>query len=113
VAVWGDRLRLAQALGNLIANAVEHGHGAVEVRGAVRHGHARIMVSDRGPGLPAPVAEMRRRPRRGRGTRGRGLAIAAEVAELHGGRLACAPAEIGACLVLELPVAGGVRATAS
>jgi len=25
--VWGDRLRLAQALGNLIANAIEHGEG--------------------------------------------------------------------------------------
>jgi signal transduction histidine kinase len=31
--VWGDRLRLAQATGNLIANAIEHGGGIVEVRG--------------------------------------------------------------------------------
>jgi signal transduction histidine kinase len=66
----------------------------------------RITVSDRGPGLPAPVAELRRRPRRGRGARGRGLAISAEVAEAHGGRLVSAPAETGARLVLELPVAG-------
>ena len=29
VVVWGDRLRLAQALGNLLANAIEHGGGAV------------------------------------------------------------------------------------
>ena len=35
VSVWGDRLRLAQALGNLIANAIEHGGGAVEVLGVV------------------------------------------------------------------------------
>jgi signal transduction histidine kinase len=104
--VWGDRVRLAQALGNLIANAVEHGRGPVTVHGVVRQGRVRIAVADRGPGLPAPVAELRRRPRRGRGARGRGLAISAEVAEAHGGRLLSAPSYMGARLVLELPVAG-------
>jgi signal transduction histidine kinase len=104
-AVWGDRLRLAQAVGNLIANAVEHGSGPVRVEGAVRVATVRVAVSDRGPGLPAPVAELRRRPRRGRGARGRGLAIAADVAEAHGGALVSAPSERGARLVLELPVA--------
>jgi signal transduction histidine kinase len=113
VVVWGDRLRLAQALGNLIANAVEHGRGPVDVHGALRHGEVRITISDRGPGLPAPVAELRRRPRRGRGAHGRGLAISAEVAELHGGRLASAPADAGARLVLELPVAEGISGSAS
>ncbi|MGZ4172158.1 MAG: sensor histidine kinase [Solirubrobacteraceae bacterium] len=103
--VWGDRLRLAQALGNLIANAVEHGRGPVAVHGTMRDGRVRITVSDHGAGLPAPVAELRRRPRRGRGGRGRGLAISAEVAEAHGGRLASAPSQVGARLVLELPVA--------
>jgi signal transduction histidine kinase len=101
--VWADRLRLAQATGNLIANAIEHGGGAVEVRGSARPGHARIEVIDGGPGLPAPVAELVRRPHSGRGTRGRGLAIASAVASGHGGRLAVAPAELGARLVLELP----------
>jgi signal transduction histidine kinase len=104
--VWGDRVRLAQALGNLIANAVEHGRGPVEVHSTTRRGHVRISVSDRGPGLPAPVAELCGRPRRGRGTRGRGLAITADVAEAHGGRLVSAPSDVGACLVLELPAAG-------
>jgi signal transduction histidine kinase len=102
--VWGDRLRLAQAIGNLIANAIEHGQGPVDVSGAVRDGRARIVVSDHGSGLPAPVAELIRRPRRGRGERGRGLAIAAEVARAHGGCLVSAPAKCGARLVLELPV---------
>ena len=32
-AVRGDRLRLAQACGNLLANAIEHGQGPVRVRG--------------------------------------------------------------------------------
>jgi len=101
--VWGDRLRLAQAAGNLISNALEHGGGVVEVRGRADRGGARIEVTDTGPGLPAPVAELVRRPHRGRGRRGRGLAIATAVAESHGGRVAVAPSERGARLVLELP----------
>jgi signal transduction histidine kinase len=104
-AVWGDRLRLAQAIGNLLANAIEHGRAPIGVEVAVRGGVVRVAVSDGGPGLPAPVADLRRRPRRGRGTRGRGLAIAAEVAEAHGGALVSAPSERGARLVLELPAA--------
>jgi signal transduction histidine kinase len=104
--VWGDRLRLAQALGNLIANAIEHADGPVAVQSRVRDGHVRITVSDCGRGLPVRIDELRRRPRRGRDTRGRGLAISAEVAEAHGGRLVSAPCEVGARLVLELPMAG-------
>jgi signal transduction histidine kinase len=56
--VWGDRLRLAQATGNLIANAIEHGGGAVAVQGSVRAGVVRVLVRDGGPGLPAPVAQL-------------------------------------------------------
>jgi signal transduction histidine kinase len=101
--VWGDRLRLAQATGNLIANAIEHGGGVVEVRGSAEEGRARIEVIDAGPGLPAPVAELVRRPHGGRGRRGRGLAIASAIAAGHGGRLSAAPSRRGARLVLELP----------
>ncbi len=107
--VRGDRLRIAQATGNLIANAIEHGGGVVDVRGRAEEGNVRIEVIDGGPGLPATVAELARRPRAGRGERGRGLAIAAAIAEAHGGQLVAAPTERGARLVLELPATDGAQ----
>jgi signal transduction histidine kinase len=119
--VQGERLRLAQAVGNLIANAVEHGGGVVSVSWHAAAATVRIEVADRGDGLPAPVAELARRrplrwpsPRRERAARarpqagsrrGHGLAIASAIAARHGGRLAAAPSDRGARLVLELPLA--------
>jgi signal transduction histidine kinase len=112
VLVHGDRTRLAQACGNLLANAIEDGRdadgGEVVLRARAGLHTVRIEVLDDGPGLPAPVAQLvRRRPRGGRAARGRGLAIAADVAARHRGRLASAPSERGARLVLELPTAAG------
>jgi signal transduction histidine kinase len=101
--VRGDRLRLAQAVGNLVANALEHGTGRVELLARSVGDRVRIEVADEGPGLPAPVADLARRPRAGRGRRGRGLAIAADIADRHGGRLVAAPSARGARVALELP----------
>jgi signal transduction histidine kinase len=108
--VLGDRLRLAQACGNLVANAIEHGAGAqrarlVRVRSAAVDGWARVEVVDSGPGLPAPLPALVAAARGRRSPRGHGLAIAAGVAERHGGRLVSLPATCGARLVLELPEA--------
>jgi signal transduction histidine kinase len=107
--VDADRRRLGQAVGNLLANAIEHGGARVAVSVAQRGDLVRVEVSDDGRGLPAPVAELSRRGRRARGAHGHGLAIATAVAEAHGGRLAAAPAHVGARLVLELPAAGPSR----
>jgi len=104
VVLRGDRLRLAQACGNLLANAIEHGGGEVVLRARASLHTVRIEVLDRGPGLPAPVPELIRRARGGRAVRGHGLAIAEEAAARFGGRLAAAPSERGARLVLELPI---------
>jgi signal transduction histidine kinase len=103
VQVRGDRVRLAQALSNLVANALEHGRGPVDLAVRRRGSAVQVEVADHGPGLPAPVGELTRRRRAGRGRRGRGLAIAEQIARSHGGRLATAPADTGARIALELP----------
>jgi signal transduction histidine kinase len=112
--VIGDRYRLAQATGNLIGNAIEHGGGVVQVLGRLDGASVRLEVTDGGPGLRAPVRSLTRKARAGKGRRGRGLAIASDIARDYGGRLAAAPSERGARLVLELPAApaGGVAASA-
>jgi len=105
----GNRMRLTQACGNLLANAIEHAGGHIELRGRTFGERVRIEVVDQGPGLPAPVAQLTRAARAGRGSRGRGLAIASEIAARHGGRLASAPSLHGARVALELPTAGPGR----
>jgi signal transduction histidine kinase len=106
LVVRGERLRLAQACGNLVANAVEHGGGDVAVRARALGPTVRVEVTDAGPGLPAPVPALLARARAHRGRRGHGLAVAARVAARHGGRLAAGPSPQGARMVLELPAAG-------
>jgi signal transduction histidine kinase len=103
--IRGDVLRLTQALGNLVSNAAEHGGGEVSVRVSAPKGCVRVEVSDDGPGLPAPVASLASAARGRTTARGHGIAIAARIAREHGGRLAAAPSERGARLVLELPAA--------
>jgi signal transduction histidine kinase len=105
--VWGDRVRLAQASGNLIANAIEHGRGPVELQARTMGDRVRIEVLDSGPGLPLPVGVLARRRRAGRGSRGRGLAIASAIVTVHGGRLAAAPSTSGARLAIDLPAYAG------
>jgi signal transduction histidine kinase len=77
--VAGDSRRLAQAFGNLLANAVEHGGGEIVVRGRPSNGGVRVEVEDRGA---QPLAR-----RNGSSRRGRGLVIATRAVEQAGGRL--------------------------
>ena len=102
--VRGDARRLGQAIGNLIANALEHGGGTVELRARVIDHRARIEIADEGSGLPAPIRELAGRPRAGIGRRGRGLAIASDIVARHGGRITTAPSARGARVAIELPL---------
>src|SRR3954447_18532536 len=49
LSVEGDRIRLEQALTNLVENALEHGGGEITVRAREAGGEVQIHVEDRGP----------------------------------------------------------------
>ncbi len=104
-AVLADPLRIAQACANLVGNAAEHGGGVVRVRVRATGEVVRIEVADDGAGLPGSVAALTASARARHGRRGHGLAIAAAIAEHHGGRLAAAPSDRGARLMFEVPAA--------
>ena len=109
------RQLLAQALANLLDNAVKYAAdtGVVEVRAGASDRSVRISVSDHGPGIPAA--------QRDRATQrfvrlvgddripgsGLGLSVAAAVASLHRGRLLLEDAGPGLRATLELPLVRG------
>jgi signal transduction histidine kinase len=87
VTVRANRGRLAQALGNLLANAIEHGGGQVRVVGRRTTRGIRVEVRDSG--------------------RGHGLTIAAKAMRDSGGRITAAKAGEGTAMTIELPVVDG------
>jgi signal transduction histidine kinase len=93
--VLADRRRISQALGNVVANAAEHGRGPVEISGS--RGPQGLRVEVRNGGSPEP----RRRPGRGRG---RGLSIASSALATAGGRLSVRSDGEVTTAALELPV---------
>lgn len=95
--VEGDPARVAQALDNLLANAVEHGGPPIVVTGARVAGRLRITVANGfGDRAPLPAGD----PRRGHGTE-----IVTRVAAAHGGRFALCHTGRGCVAALELPLA--------
>jgi hypothetical protein len=103
--VVGDRDLLAQAVGNLVDNALKFTPAGGRVRIAARataRDRIDIIVDDTGPGLPAPdrarAGERFFRADASRGTPGSGLGLSLvrAVAHLHGGDLLLADASPGA-----------------
>jgi two-component system OmpR family sensor kinase len=88
----GDRLRLEQALGNLVDNALRHGAGTVRLEARPVGGSVVLTVSDAGTGftpefMPYAFERFSRADvARGAGGAGLGLAIVDAIARAHGGR---------------------------
>jgi signal transduction histidine kinase len=95
--IEGDAGRLAQALDNLLANAIEHGGPPIVITGARVAGRIRITIANGvRPGLMRRAPD----PRRGHGTD-----VVSEAASAHGGRFALCQTASGCVAALELPLA--------
>ena len=106
--VHADPDRLAQALDNLVDNALRHGSGTVTISAQATPDGAVIEVRDEGSGLADGFADhafdrfTSAAPGRSGGGSGLGLAIVAAIASAHGGRAKALPGPGGA-VRLELP----------
>jgi two-component system OmpR family sensor kinase len=108
--VEGDRLRLEQALGNLVDNALRHASGRVRLQALPgADGTLELHVRDEGPGFPTaflPQAfERFTRPSADRASRGAGLglSIVQTIASAHGGTVTAANRDDGADVWIALP----------
>lgn len=115
--VEADRCELAQALDNLIVNAIEHGGPQVVVEARRCGERLRVTVVDSGRAscgarrradVAAALARLS-----GRRRHGHGLAVVRRVAAAHGGRFALSRSEQGALAVLELPLAAAAAERAA
>ncbi|MDP9089386.1 MAG: HAMP domain-containing histidine kinase [Pseudomonadota bacterium] len=111
--VSGDPVLLAQALGNLIDNAIKYApvNGSIEVAVHKRsEGTAEISVSDNGPGIAdsekSKAVERFYRGDASRGTPGvgLGLSLVQAVAKLHGSALSLSDQKPGLRAAMTLPL---------
>ena len=108
--IHGDAKALTQALTELTSNAIlaSRSGGQVLLLVARQGSHVRASVQDEGQGIPRErrkgLFEPFHRGPQSFSPAGLGLAIVREVARGHSGEAHAEEQEVGACLVLELPV---------
>jgi two-component system, OmpR family, sensor kinase len=109
-----DRLRVEQALTNLVENALRHGGGAVQIEARPNGTVIELHVTDEGPGIPEDFIDhaferfSRADVARARGGTGLGLAVVDAIARAHGGSAhARNRPEGGADVWIELPDSRG------
>jgi signal transduction histidine kinase len=110
--LFGHRQLLAQALSNLLENAIRYGSDGGEIDVRVERGdkRVRIEVGDRGPGIPLDRRQeaLRRFGRldssRSDEGAGLGLALARSIAHLHEGELRLDDNRPGLLTTLDLPI---------
>ncbi|WP_306362172.1 ATP-binding protein [Nocardia sp. CC227C] len=112
IVVAGHRTHLARLITNLLDNADAHAASSATLRLRTADGHAELDVLDDGPGIPAAdrervferFARLDTARSRAAGGTGLGLALARDIATLHGGTLTVADSEHGAHMRLRLPL---------
>jgi signal transduction histidine kinase len=90
--IRADRMRLDQAIGNMVDNALRYGAGTVTLRASTGPREVALHVLDRGEGLPPDFLDRaferfsRASSSNRDGGSGLGLAIVRTIAAAHGGR---------------------------
>ena len=108
-SVRGDRLRLEQALGNMVDNALRYGGDEIRLAARKVDGHTELHVRDNGAGFPDDFLERafdrfsRADAARGRGGAGLGLAIVRTIARAHGGSAHAVNTMPGADVWISIP----------
>jgi signal transduction histidine kinase len=102
-----DPERLHQVVSNLLANAIAHGGGHIDVTAVARAGNITLTVADQGRGLDGDADRLFERFYRAdnssTGT-GLGLAIVRWIVDLHGGSVSAEPNQpTGARFIVTLP----------
>jgi signal transduction histidine kinase len=109
LAIDADRLRVEQALGNLVENALRHGRGRILLEARSSNGRVELHVLDEGDGFPPAFLESafepfaRSDPSRSSHGAGLGLAIVDVIARAHGGAAHADNVDGGADVWLVLP----------
>jgi signal transduction histidine kinase len=110
VTIEADRCAIAQALDNLLVNAIEHGGPEIVVEAQAVQGMLCLAVIDSGPG---PRRQSRRRSPSdliaqlsGRRPHGHGLRVVRRTVSAHGGRFRLRSGVRGTEAIVELPAAG-------
>ncbi len=115
-----DAARIAQAVSNLVSNAINHGTpgSVIKVQGTCAEGELAITVSNRGKAIPEELKSDLFRPfQRGRKAKseglGLGLFIASSIAHSHDGRIDVTSKDGTTAFTLKLPLFAKDRAMES
>jgi two-component system, OmpR family, sensor kinase len=118
LGIDADRLRLDQAVGSMVDNALRYGAGTIELAASATNDTVEIHVLDRGEGFPEEFLgrAFERFSRASASNRdggsGLGLAIVQTVARAHGGEASVANRDEGgadACLALPALLSSGLK----
>jgi signal transduction histidine kinase len=112
IGSYGDPLKLAWVISNLIENAIQYTPegGSIQLSADLVGVNVLLSISDTGPGIPRDIIEAVFERHDGclpnafeNGSRGLGLAMVREIVEAHGGRIMVETSTGGSKLILKLP----------
>jgi CheY-like chemotaxis protein len=125
IRVYGDSLRLTQALGNVLSNAAKYTEGAGRIGLAARQvdESVEIRVRDNGIGIPSPMlpkifdmfTQLRSETGHPQSGLGIGLALVRKLLEMHGGTVTAFSEGVGlgSEFVITLPTIGEATSRAA